>query len=125
MKICLILLLSIFLYAGHDEHKEHHLNKDLSHLDLSPSQKESVMQLLKDFRVQLKDFRAQKEAIEQQKKELFMADTLSATHLEILNKQISQKASAIESQLLLNMHTLLTKEQRVKFAQYLDEWEVE
>ncbi|MDD3463534.1 MAG: hypothetical protein PHW07_07865 [Sulfurospirillaceae bacterium] len=125
MKIFLILLLSVFLYAGHSEKKEHHLNKDLSHLDLTSSQKESVKKLLKDFREQLKDFREEKEAIEYRKKELFKSDNLSASSLEVLNKSIFQKANAIESEMLIKMHSLLTKEQRVRFARYLDEWEVE
>ena len=125
MKVLLILLLTLSLYAEHDGKKEHQLSKDLSYLELSQDQKERVKVILKQYRVDLKAFREFKEKMENQKEALLIQERLNEEDLHVINQAISQKANTIESRFLLQMHTLLSPEQRQKFAQNLEEWEVE
>ena len=125
MKLLLIFLLTLSLYAEHDGKKEHQLSKDLSYLELSQDQKERVKGILKQYRVDLKAFREFKEKMENQKETLLIQERLNEEDLHVINQAISQKANTIESRFLLQMHTLLSPEQRQKFAQNLEEWEVE
>ncbi|WP_263833198.1 hypothetical protein [Sulfurospirillum oryzae] len=125
MKLLLIFLLTLSLYADHDGKKEHQLSKDLSYLELSSEQKERVKGILKQYRVDVKAFREFKEKMENQKESLLTRDVLKEEDLQAINQAINQKGSTIESRFLLQMHTLLNSEQRQKFAQNLEEWEVE
>ena len=52
-------------------------------------------------------------------------DGISDLDLQKISQAITQKATRIESHFLVQMHTILTPEQRQKFAQNLEEWEVE
>jgi len=125
MKLLLIFLLSLSLYADHDGRKEHQLSKDLSYLELSQDQKERVKGILKQYRVDLKDFREFKEKIKDQKENLLLQESVNEEDLQKISQAITQKATRIESHFLVQMHTILTPEQRQKFAQNLEEWEVE
>ena len=125
MKVLLILLLTLSLYAEHDGKKEHQLSKDLSYLELSQDQKERVKGILKQYRVDLKDFREFKEKIKDQKENLLLQESVNEEDLQKISQAITQKATRIESHFLVQMHTILTPEQRQKFAQNLEEWEVE
>ena len=124
MKAFLILVLALSLYAS-DGKKEHHLSKDLSYLELSVEQKEATKILIKQFRIDIKAFREYKEKMEDEKESLVMREVLNEDDLQKINQAISQKASTIESRFLVQMHNLLTPEQRKKFARNLEEWEVE
>lgn len=124
MKVLLILILATFLYAS-DSKKEHHLSKDLSYLDLTSQQKESAKNIIKQYRVELKAFREFKEKMEDQKEHVMMRDILKEEDLQAINQAINQKANTIENRFLLQMHILLTPEQRQKFARNLEEWDVE
>jgi len=112
------------LYAS-DGKKEHHLSKDLSSLELTSEQKEVAKGIIKQFRVDIKAFREFKEKLEDEKEALVMREVLNEDDLQKINQAISQKASTIESRFLVQMHNLLTPEQRKKFAHTLEEWEVE
>ena len=125
MKLLLIFLLSLSLYADHDGRKEHQLSKDLSYLELSQDQKERVKGILKQYRVDLKGFREFKEKIKDQKENLLLQESVNEEDLQKISQAITQKATRIESHFLVQMHTILTPEQRQKFAQNLEEWEVE
>lgn len=124
MKLLLIVLLALSLYAS-DGKKEHQLSKDLSYLELTSEQKEIAKGILKQFRVDIKSFREYKEKMEDQKETLVTREVLNEDDLQKINQAINQKASTIESRFLLQMHNLLTPEQRKKFAHNLEEWEVE
>lgn len=125
MKLFLIFLLTLSLYAGHDEKKEHHINKDVTHLDLSKEQKEAFKEVLKKFQHEIEEFREFKEDINDKKRALFLADTLDAEALSTLNRELYDKANKEENKMLSKIYQILTKEQRVKFVKYLEEWEVE
>ena len=124
MKILLMFLLAFSLYAS-DSKKEHHLSKDLSYLELTSEQKEIAKSMIKQFRVDIKAFREFKDKMEDQKEALVTREFLTEEDLQKINEAINQKANAIESRFLLQMHNLLTPEQRKKFAHNLEEWEVE
>ncbi|WP_041958112.1 Spy/CpxP family protein refolding chaperone [Sulfurospirillum arsenophilum] len=124
MKLLLLFLLAFSLYAG-DGKKEHHLSKDLSSLELTSEQKEIAKGIIKQFRIDIKAFREFKEKMEDEKESLVMREVLNEDDLQKINQAISQKASTIESRFLVQMHNLLTPEQRKKFARNLEEWEVE
>ena len=124
MKLLLIFLLTFSLYAS-DGKKEHHLSKDLSSLELSSEQKEIAKGIIKQFRVEIKAFREFKEKMEDEKEALVTREVLNEEDLQKINQANTQKASTIESRFLVQMHTLLTPEQRKKFAHNLEEWEVE
>lgn len=124
MKVFLIVLLALSLYAS-DGKKEHHLSKDLSSLELTLEQKEIAKSFIKQYRVEIKAFREFKEKMEDEKERLLTREVLNEEDLQKINEAISQKANAIESRFLVQMHNLLNKEQRKKFAHNLEEWEVE
>ncbi len=125
MKLLLIFLLTLSLYADHDGKKEHQLSKDLSYLGLSHDQKERVKGILKQYRVDLKGFREFKEKIQDQKESVLLQESVNEEDLQKLSQAVNQKATIIESHFLVQMHAILTPEQRQKFVQNLEEWEVE
>lgn len=125
MKFFLIFLLTLSLYAGHDEKKGHHINKDVTHLDLSKEQKEAFKEVLKKFQHEIEEFREFKEDIFDKKRSLFLADTLDIEALDNLNRELYDKANKEENKMLSKIYHILNKEQRVKFVKYLEEWEVE
>lgn len=124
MKIVLICIMAFSLYAS-DGKKEHHLSKDLSYLDLSSQQKEHAKNIIKEYRVALKAFHEFKESMEKQKESLIVSETLKEEDLQRIHQAINDKTNTIENRFLLQMHRLLTPEQRSKFAHNLEEWEVE
>ena len=124
MKFLLIFLLTLCLYAGNDGKKEHHINKDLTYLSLSPEQNEALKKTLKKFQHEIEEFRELKEKINAQKQALFLQETLDIDTLNKLNQELYEKATKEESKVLLRLHEFLTKEQRAQFIRYFEEWEV-
>ncbi len=131
MKYILILLLVLGVALADDDYdeyyskKEGHYSKDLKYLNLNKSQKKSVKIIVKEFREKLKNFRALKSKVIQQKQKLFLSDNFDTNRIGQLNTTLSMSASEIEEIFLRKMHKILTKEQRNKFAWYVDEWEIE
>lgn len=126
MRYIIILFLFTTLFAdSHKPHKEHHLNKELSHLELSKKQKIDVKKILKEFRSQTKEYKELEEDIEEKRKDLFTAESLNTEEFDMLNKQLDDKAHSIEKDFLKKMHSILTPRQRKKFVDYFDDWEVE
>jgi len=125
MRVLLILLLALSLYADHDGRKEHHLSKDLSYLELSDVQQERVKNIIKIYRHDLKLYRDFKEEREKQRESLFVEDLLNTQALLQLHEAIEEKSAEIENRFFTQMHAILTPEQRLKFAHNFDEWEVE
>lgn len=126
MKYIIILFLIGTLFAdNHKAHKEHHLHKELSHLELTKKQKINVKKILREFRLELKEYKELEEDIEEKRKDIFSADTLDTDKLDTLNKILDDKAHSIEKDFLIKMHTLLTPSQREKFADYFDDWKVD
>lgn len=126
MKFLLIILIFTGLYA--DDYKydnERHLNKELSHLNLSKEQNKKVRRILKNFRFDLKEYREYKEEIEAKRESIFTKDTFDTEKLDKLNMALDIKAHEIENRLLKSFHSILSKKQRREFIYYFDDWEVE
>ncbi len=126
MRLIIVLFLMTGLFADdYGHHNERHINKELSHLDLSKTQNIEVKVILKEFRSQLKEFKEFKENVEEKRKNLFIQDSFDAKELDKLNLSLDDKAHAIEKSFLTKMHTILTPRQRERFIHYFDDWEVE
>ena len=126
MRFIIVLFLMTGLFADdYGHHNERHINKEISHLDLSKTQNIEVKVILKEFRSQLKEFKEFKENVEEKRKNLFIQDSFDAKELDKLNLSLDDKAHAIEKSFLTKMHTILTPRQRERFIHYFDDWEVE
>ncbi len=131
MKYLMILfLISFTMFADdhkkyYDHDRERHINKELSHLNLSKEQNTKVKKILKEFRFDLKEFRELKENIEQKRKDIFTKELFDATALKKLNSELDARSHDIENRFLKSMHSILTKQQREDFIYYFDDWEVD
>lgn len=123
--IVLLFLITGLLAENHKSHSEHHINKELSHLDLSTEQNIEVKIVLKEFRIELKAFKDLEKEIEEKRKEVFLKDSFEIKELDALNHLLDAKAHAIENNFLKKIHLILTIEQRKKFMDYFDDWKVE
>ncbi|MCW8894513.1 MAG: hypothetical protein OQK48_09490 [Sulfurimonas sp.] len=121
MKFAIILLFVSTLFGGHEVH---HINKDLSHLNLSEKQNAKIKKVLQEFRKDLKKFKDDKENIQERKKELFTKDVLNLEQLSKLNYELYKKTNELENRLLKDIHVILNKTQRFEFVHYFDEWKV-
>ncbi|MGB5867135.1 MAG: hypothetical protein WBG69_04585 [Arcobacteraceae bacterium] len=127
MKILLLISLLFFAVFADDNEKNHHhyYSKDLTFLDLTMQQKDILKDILKEYRHDVKKYKKFKKKILKKKQKLFENESLDLNKLEELNKQVALKASHIEIKLLEEIHTILSKEQRDKFIDFIDEWEIE
>ena len=126
MKFILILLIITGIFADdYDDHDKRHINKELSHLDLSKEQNKKIKEILKDFKMQLKDFRILKYDIEKRREKLFLKESFNTKEFDNLNYALDTKANNIEKELLQKIHSILNLKQRRKFIYYFDDWEVE
>lgn len=124
MKAVFILFLTLFLYAGHDDKKEFHINKDLTHLNLSQEQNEAMKKILKKYHHEIEEFREFQEKINVKKQKLFLEEALDLEALNMLNRKLYEKSTQEENTLLSRVHAILTPEQRVRFIRYFEEWEI-
>jgi len=125
MKYFILLLIFTGLFADdYDHHNERHINKELSHLNLSKVQSKKIKKILKDFRFELKEFREYKEELEDKRKKIFIKEIFDTQELNRLNQALDTKSSEIENKLLRSMHIILSKKQREEFIHYFDDWEV-
>ncbi|TKI70003.1 hypothetical protein FCU45_05155 [Sulfurimonas crateris] len=106
------------------DHKVQHINKELSHINLSEEQSNAAKEILFEFRTQLKEFKKFKDETELKKKDLFLKDYLSIHDIETLDKSVDIMAREIEKNFLTKMHSLLSIDQRISFVKYIDDWEV-
>ena len=127
MKLLLILSLLVYtLFADSHEKKDHHYyHKDLTYLNLDHDQTKSLKHILKEYRKNIKKYREDKKDILKQKQTIFSQDDFDSTRIEQLNLEVSKIATDLEVKFLQEIHTILSKEQREKFIDYIDEWEVE
>ena len=130
MKFIIVLLLVLGLnaddYEHHNEHySERHINKELSHLNLTKEQNTKIKRILKEFRFDLKEYRDLKEELRVKREALFIKDVLDIEELKKLNNALDEKSDEIENRLLKSVHSILTQKQRRKFIYYFEDWEVE
>ncbi len=124
--VIVFFLLFVNLYADdYESHSSKHINKELSHLNLSKNQSYEIKRILKDFRHRLKEYRKLKEDIEEKQEKLFIEDEFDVNGFNYLNEILDSKACEIENDLLKKIHLMLSAKQRKKFIKYFDDWEVE
>ena len=130
MKFIVILLLVIGLNADDYEYRnkhdsERHINKELSHLNLSKKQNSKIKRILKEFRFDLKEYRDLKEEVRIKREDLFVKNVLDIQELNKLNDILDERSDEIENRLLKSIHSILNQKQKYKFIYYFDDWEVE
>ena len=125
MRFIIALLLVTTLYGDHDEsHQARHINKELSHLELSKEQRIEVKTILRQFATGSKEYKEFEEDIEEKRKDLFVADAFDTSEMDRLNKASDDKAHELEKRFLIKMRAILTPEQRKKFIDHFDDWKV-
>lgn len=110
---------------GHDDKDHHYYKKDLTFLALNPSQQIIVKKILRDYRIKMKSLQQTQKVSAEQKQTLFLQDKFDSIKMQQQNRQLSDKASAIEIEFLKQMHAVLTLEQKKKFIHHMDEWEID
>lgn len=128
MKYIFLLLFIIGLTFGDDDHEKHHdyhYKKDLSYLDLDYDQKHAIKKVLKHYRNQMHEYREYKEDILHEKQAIFKKDFFDENKLLSINEDLLKKSTQIEIELLKDIHSILSKEQREDFIKHLDEWDME
>lgn len=116
------MLLFSFVYADHDKH---HYTNDLSYLELSHTQKKQMKAILKEYRHAVKEYRDYKHDLTEDKEDLFLDEVLDEDKIRSINQKISEYATKIEINLLKQIHAILSQEQKQKFEEYIEEWEIE
>jgi len=106
------------------EHKIQHINKELSHLNLTKEQSSELKEILFEFRAQLKEFKKLKNETESRKKDIFVKEYLNIDDIESLESDLDTRSREIEKNFLTKIHAVLTQEQRMGFVSYFDDWEV-
>ena len=129
MKILRIFLLlsSLFLFvnADDDDHKYKHSYKNLEYLELNSSQLEKMKDILIDFKHKYKDFYEDKEDKEDILEDIMEDKNFDEKlYFETLI-DLKTRAAKLEVEKMSKIHKILDEKQREKFADYLQEWEVE
>lgn len=125
MKIIIVLLLFFGAIFADDDHEHRHINKELSHLNLSKEQSIEIKEILRDFRGELQEFEVFKKEIEEKRKDLFLREDFDYNELEKLNQKLDLRAREIEKNLLIKIHVILNLKQRVRFINHFDDWKVD
>ncbi|MDT8339781.1 MAG: hypothetical protein RQ763_11360 [Sulfurimonas sp.] len=120
----IIILIFFFTTLLLADHKVQHINKELSHLNLSKEQSFVIKEILYEFRTQLKEFKKFKDETELKKKDLFLKEHLNIDDIESLDSKLDAKSREIEKNFLMKIHAVLSKEQKMDFVNYFDDWEV-
>jgi Spy/CpxP family protein refolding chaperone len=122
MKFFLSLVFVLgFVFAD----SQHHYNKDLTYLNLSSIQKKQIVKILKNYRKEMKKYSKEKESLVKLKEKFFMLDSFDKMKIIKKNNDVSSKATKIEVNFLKNIHDILSKKQRKKFAKYMEDWDAE
>ncbi|MDY0052420.1 MAG: hypothetical protein RBR65_07755 [Aliarcobacter sp.] len=129
MKILRIFLLlsSLFLFvnADDDDHKYKHSYKNLEYLELNSSQLEKMKDILIDFKHKYKDFYEYKDDKEDILEDIMEDKNFDEKlYFETLI-DLKTRAAKLEVEKMSKIHKILDEKQREKFADYLEEWEVE
>ncbi len=127
MKSILIAVLILsFSFADTDDYKkELHLPNDLSFLKLNNDQKEKLKHILKEHRIKLKKLHEKEEEWEEELKKEFVKDKFDKEEFKRKNLAIKKRIVEIEAEFFEKIHSILNKEQREEFIEYIEEWEIE
>ncbi len=125
MKFIIVLLLFFAAIHADDDYERRHINKELSHLDLSKEQSIEIKKIVYDFRLKLREFEIFKKEIENKKENMFLKEFFYTDEFDRLSKELDTKAREIEKNFLLKIHAVLNLKQRTKFIKHFDDWKVE
>lgn len=129
MKILKIFLLlsSLFIFAnaGDDHKKYKHSYKNLEYLNLNKDQLKEIKDVLIEFKYKYKEFYDYKDDKEDILEDIMEDDNFDEKlYFETLI-DLKTKAALLEVEKMGKIHKILDEKQREKFADYLEEWEVE
>ena len=129
MKILRIFLLlsSLFLFVNvDDDHKKYkHSYKNLEYLELNKEQLKQMKDILIDFKHKYKDFYEYKDDKEDILEDIMEDKNFDEKlYFETLI-DLKTRAAKLEVEKMSKIHKILDEKQREKFADYLEEWEVE
>ena len=129
MKILRIFLLlsSLFLFVNaDDDHKKYkHSYKNLEYLELNKEQLKQMKDILIDFKHKYKDFYEYKDDKEDILEDIIEDKNFDEKlYFETLI-DLKTRAAKLEVEKMSKIHKILDEKQREKFADYLEEWEVE
>ena len=124
MKILIAILLSFNILVCDDDYS-HHFPKDLSFLDLSKDQKNSIKKLLKSHQKKMQKLYSIRENTMYNIKMSFISQNFNTNDYIKKSMKIKQLSSKLEADFFTKLHTILDKEQRKKFVVYFGEWEIE
>ena len=129
MKILRIFLLlsSLFLFVNaDDDHKKYkHSYKNLEYLELNKEQLKQMKDILINFKHKYKDFYEYKDDKEDILEDIMEDKNFDEKlYFETLI-DLKTRAAKLEVEKMSKIHKILDEKQREKFADYLQEWEVE
>ena len=129
MKILKIFLLlsSLFLFVNaDDDHKKYkHSYKNLEYLELNKEQLKQMKDILINFKHKYKDFYEYKDDKEDILEDIMEDKNFDEKlYFETLI-DLKTRAAKLEVEKMSKIHKILDEKQREKFADYLEEWEVE
>ena len=129
MKILRIFLLlsSLLLFVNaDDDHKKYkHSYKNLEYLELNKEQLKQMKDILIDFKHKYKDFYEYKDDKEDILEDIIEDKNFDEKlYFETLI-DLKTRAAKLEVEKMSKIHKILDEKQREKFADYLEEWEVE
>jgi len=102
-----------------------HIPKNLQALELSKVQHDSLKTILQEHRSKLMNLHEEEEKLEEMLKELFKSEKFDKESFLAKKESLKLKMATIETDFFLKLHGLFNAKQRVLFAQYIEEWEVE
>lgn len=119
-KLAILLTLINFLFAN-----TNYMYKDLDYLNLSEIQKKQVKEILLSQRKAFSKYYKAKAKAKEELQELMQNENFDEDEYEDTLEDIYEEAVELETDIFKKLHRVLTKEQRKKFSQRLEEWRVE
>ncbi len=124
LKIFLILS-SLLLVLNADEDKHKHSYKNLDYLDLNDSQVKAIKKALLELKKDYKNFYEYKDEQEHILENIIEAENFNDELYYKTLIDLKTKAAKLEIERIKRIHEILDEKQRKKFADYLEEWEIE
>ncbi len=124
--VFLSILVVVALFGDGDDYKdEFHLPNDLSFLNLDSKQKIELKKILKEHRKSLKILHKKEEKWEESLKKEFSKDRFDIDKFIKESLKLKEGVVKIEANFFKKIHSILNPNQRKKFIEYIEEWEVE
>lgn len=126
LKILIVLISMVLFLNADDDHKKYkHSYKNLEYLQLERSQKEEIKGVLLSFKYKYKEFYKYKDEQEDILEDIIEENEFDEKLYYQTLMKIKERAAQLEVAKLKEIHKILDEEQREKFSDYLEEWQVE